>query len=226
MMNQTFRNLGVFVRDGQVFKSGLAQRLLGDLSGAHVEAQYVYTDRMHKGRVGDAVAGAVVLGPVGLLLGAVSPKTTKATMVITFANGRRFEHAVQDYGTVKGRPGPAQVDADRFNALAALPPVKPPVVKSPVVVKPHVTFTPEEEWLMELEPLPNYDELSVASLRARLRNLDIAQVRQLADYERAHAARADVLDMLERRIAKLALAHVLVLDSPITSPLGSSVAWG
>ena len=52
-------------------------------------------------------------------------------------------------------------------------------------------------------PLPNYDELSVASLRARLRNLDVAQVAQLADYERAHAARADVLAMFERRIAKL-----------------------
>ena len=52
-------------------------------------------------------------------------------------------------------------------------------------------------------PLPNYDELSIASLRARLRNLDITQVRQLAEYERAHAARADVLGMLERRIVKL-----------------------
>jgi cytoskeletal protein RodZ len=52
-------------------------------------------------------------------------------------------------------------------------------------------------------PLPNYDELSVASLRARLRNLDAAQVRRLAEYERAHAARADVITMFERRIAKL-----------------------
>jgi hypothetical protein len=52
-------------------------------------------------------------------------------------------------------------------------------------------------------PMPNYDELSVASLRARLRNLDVAQVRELAEYERAHAARADVLTMFERRIAKL-----------------------
>ena len=52
-------------------------------------------------------------------------------------------------------------------------------------------------------PLPNYDELSIASLRARLRNLDITQVRQLAEYERAHAARADVIGMLERRIVKL-----------------------
>ena len=52
-------------------------------------------------------------------------------------------------------------------------------------------------------PLPNYDELSFASLRARLRNLDVAQVRQLAEYERAHAARADVIAMFERRIVKL-----------------------
>ena len=52
-------------------------------------------------------------------------------------------------------------------------------------------------------PLPNYDALSVASLRARLRNLDVAQVRQLADYERAHAGRADVLAMFKRRIEKL-----------------------
>ena len=52
-------------------------------------------------------------------------------------------------------------------------------------------------------PLPNYDALTVASLRARLRNLDVAQVRQLAEYERAHAGRDDVLAMYERRIAKL-----------------------
>jgi hypothetical protein len=52
-------------------------------------------------------------------------------------------------------------------------------------------------------PLPNYAELSIASLRARLRNLDVGQLRQLAGYERAHAGRADVITMFERRIAKL-----------------------
>jgi len=52
-------------------------------------------------------------------------------------------------------------------------------------------------------PLPNYGELTIASLRARLRNLDLMQVRQLAAYEQAHAARADVMIMYERRIAKL-----------------------
>jgi hypothetical protein len=52
-------------------------------------------------------------------------------------------------------------------------------------------------------PLPNYDQLSIASLRARLRNLDITQVRGLVEYEQGHAGRTDVLTMLERRIAKL-----------------------
>ena len=52
-------------------------------------------------------------------------------------------------------------------------------------------------------PLPNYGELSIASLRARLRNLDVAQVRGLLEYEQAHGARADVIAMFEHRIAKL-----------------------
>jgi hypothetical protein len=40
-------------------------------------------------------------------------------------------------------------------------------------------------------------------LRARLRNLDVAQLRQLIEYESAHADRTDVIAMFERRIAKL-----------------------
>jgi hypothetical protein len=52
-------------------------------------------------------------------------------------------------------------------------------------------------------PVPNYSELSVASLRARLRGLDAGQVRRLLGYERSRAARADVIAMFERRIAKL-----------------------
>ena len=52
-------------------------------------------------------------------------------------------------------------------------------------------------------PVPNYDDLSLASLRARLRNLDSGQVSMLLDYEQAHAARPAVLVMFERRISKL-----------------------
>ena len=52
-------------------------------------------------------------------------------------------------------------------------------------------------------PLPNYDELSVASLRARLRFLDAGAVGSLLDYEKSHAARQEVITMFERRLAKL-----------------------
>jgi hypothetical protein len=52
-------------------------------------------------------------------------------------------------------------------------------------------------------PLANYDDLSIASLRARLRTLSVGQLTQLLDYERGHAARADVISMFERRIAKV-----------------------
>src|SRR5580704_1973824 len=56
----------------------------------------------------------------------------------------------------------------------------------------------------EALPLPNYDDLTIASLRARLRNLSADQLAQLLDYEKSHANRADVVQMFERRIAKLA----------------------
>jgi hypothetical protein len=52
-------------------------------------------------------------------------------------------------------------------------------------------------------PIANYDQLSLASLRARLRGLTLVQVRELIVYEEANAARPDVIAMYERRVAKL-----------------------
>ena len=77
---------------------------------------------------------------------------------------------------------------------AAQPVAEPPVTEA--VTEPAATG-------QDALPVPNYDDLSLASLRARLRNLDQSQVRMLLDYEKAHAGRADVLTMFERRITKL-----------------------
>jgi hypothetical protein len=52
-------------------------------------------------------------------------------------------------------------------------------------------------------PLANYDDLSLASIRARLRGLDVSQLRVLAAYESKNAERPEVLGMFERRIEKL-----------------------
>lgn len=52
-------------------------------------------------------------------------------------------------------------------------------------------------------PLPNYGELTIASVRARLRNLSVEQLNTLVAYEKANAAREDFISMFERRIAKV-----------------------
>ena len=52
-------------------------------------------------------------------------------------------------------------------------------------------------------PIPGYDDLSIASLRARLRGLDAAEVQALLAYEKANAHRDDVITMFERRISKI-----------------------
>jgi len=90
--------------------------------------------------------------------------------------------------------------ADGSPAVAAAEPVAAP---EPVAAAEPVAAPEAVAAASGAGPLPNYDALSVASLRARLRNLDLTQVRQLAEYERAHAGREDVLGMYERRIAKL-----------------------
>jgi hypothetical protein len=64
------------------------------------------------------------------------------------------------------------------------------------------TATPATEASADL-PLANYDTLTVASLRARLRTLSVPQLRILLDYERAHQEREEVTGMFERRIAKI-----------------------
>jgi len=56
-------------------------------------------------------------------------------------------------------------------------------------------------------PMPGYDDLSLASLRARLRNLDATQVRTLLEHEKSVANRPDVVTMLERRVARLEAAN-------------------
>ncbi|MCD0447901.1 hypothetical protein LO762_01630 [Actinocorallia sp. API 0066] len=53
-------------------------------------------------------------------------------------------------------------------------------------------------------PVPNYDELSHASLRARLRKLTAAEVTVLRDYEAATLARPEIVRMYDNRLAKLA----------------------
>jgi hypothetical protein len=83
--------------------------------------------------------------------------------------------------------------------------VTPETSAAPETVTPETSAAPETvaPGAAAALPLANYDESTVASLRARLRNLSVDQLTQLIEYERGHAARPDVISMFERRIAKV-----------------------
>ncbi len=52
-------------------------------------------------------------------------------------------------------------------------------------------------------PVPGWDELTLGSIRARLRRLSEDDLVALHDYEERHAGRADVLSMLQNRLTKV-----------------------
>ena len=56
---------------------------------------------------------------------------------------------------------------------------------------------------MPSAPVPGWDELTLGSIRARLRRLSADDLTALQSYEKAHGGRADVLSMLENRLVKI-----------------------
>lgn len=70
-------------------------------------------------------------------------------------------------------------------------------------------------------PLPDYDHMTLGSLRGRLRSLTVEQLVQVRDYEKAHASRLPVVTMLDNRIAKLATDQAA---SASQAPPGASAA--
>jgi hypothetical protein len=105
-------------------------------------------------------------------------------------------------------PEAVAADAAATEAVAAdtaTPEAEPQAAPAETVAAETVaaeTATPATEVSADL-PLANYDTLTVASLRARLRTLSVPQLRILLDYERAHQEREEVTGMFERRIAKI-----------------------
>jgi hypothetical protein len=52
-------------------------------------------------------------------------------------------------------------------------------------------------------PLPDYDDLSTAAIESRARTLDSDGVRALLDYEKEHAHRIQVIQVLQHRLEAL-----------------------
>ncbi|MEV4318709.1 lipid droplet-associated protein [Actinocrispum sp. NPDC049592] len=87
------------------------------------------------------------------------------------------------------------------------------------VSKPETNGRAPDPWEMEssaiseaedaVEPpagLPNYDELTLPQLRARLRGFSLAELQELLRYEEGNAARPSFIGMLTRRITSVSAA--------------------
>jgi hypothetical protein len=92
----------------------------------------------------------------------------------------------------------AQAAAEPETAVAPEPAA--PAVAEPAAAEPAASAGPETSSAL---PLANYEELSVASLRARLRNLSNDDLTQLMAYERAHQDRPEVIKMFQNRLIKM-----------------------
>ena len=99
----------------------------------------------------------------------------------------------------QGLAAPAPAGADASVAAPAGTEEERPVPATPAAGEPAAAATPAGD----TPPLPGYDDLSVPSLRARMRALDAATLRTLLAYEKAHAHRDDVISMFERRLTKI-----------------------
>lgn len=52
-------------------------------------------------------------------------------------------------------------------------------------------------------PIPDYDQLPVGGLTSRIRTLDAQGLQTLLDYERGHANRIQVVQIMEHRLSSL-----------------------
>jgi hypothetical protein len=97
---------------------------------------------------------------------------------------------------------PAAVVAETTAETTAEPETiaEPEVTAEPATVVAETTAAPEAAAAL---PLENYDELTVASLRARLRNLSNDDLGLLRAYEEAHQNRPEVVKMFQNRLLKM-----------------------
>nr|WP_246080984.1 hypothetical protein [Nonomuraea mesophila] len=87
---------------------------------------------------------------------------------------------------------------------ATEPAATEPAATEPAATEPAAAAEPGAAGATDLaEPLPGYAELTVASLRARMRGKTAEQISAFLAYERATTGRAEVIRMFENRLAKL-----------------------
>jgi hypothetical protein len=107
--------------------------------------------------------------------------------------------------TVSLAPATTEVTSPAHTSRAAAEPaaVTEPTEPPAAAAQPAEPPAGRPETAGDVPPLPGYDDLTLPSLRARLRGFDADTLRTLLAYEKAHARRDDVITLFERRLAKI-----------------------
>lgn len=169
-------------------------------------------------KVGSRLEGT----PVGKVIELVAPKPAPAPQETPVARPPR---PAQADGAAAGTAGTAEITVGKPATVPAPAPaaepederLEPVLVPEPVPAPDPEVIEAVVEEIIEPEPapplgalaeddlpVPNYDRLTHASLRARLRKLTAAQVEMLREYEAANAGREELITMYDNRLAKLA----------------------
>ena len=165
----------------------------GQLNG-HVASLYDRAEDLKQSVTGDAKVAAAKAGEAA---------KDAARQVRESTEARQAVEAVQDpldampeAERPKGEPTPKAEQPETTRVDTAATPGVVQVVEQVAGAAP----APSADDL----PLPDYDHMTLGSLRGRLRSLDMQQLVQLRDYEKSKADRLPVVTMLDNRIAKLA----------------------
>lgn len=178
----------------------LEDRVEDRLQGTPLARPY---DRIEDG-LEDAAETVTQLVRSGTAKAATKPVAKAATTPAKKAARKAVEKPAQldldvpEAEAPKGEPTPSAPKAEPVKVeTAASPDVVEKVEEVSAVVGGEVVAHDEL-------PLPDYDHLTLGSLRGRMRSLDLPQLIQIRDYEKAHANRLPIVTMLDNRIAKLA----------------------
>ena len=124
---------------------------------------------------------------------ATAPKPAAAASAKTAARTK------QTVAAKAATPKPAATPKRPATQKPAAAPEAGPATPVAAAAKP----APTASTAAQAAPIPGYDDLSIASLRARLRGLDAEGVQALLAYEKATTHRDDVITMFERRLSKI-----------------------
>ena len=154
-------------------------------------------DKMRSKPAAEAPADAAATAPQ-------TPEAPAATATATETTAEPDTVVAESTVETDAKAEPDTAAAVAEPVAAAEPAVEPAAAET--AAEPATTTEAEaavEPGLVAALPLANYDELTVASLRARLRNLSNDDITLLVTYEQAHQDRPEVIKMFKNRLIKM-----------------------